>query len=195
MIKVNINPHHHFCVNGVPVLGAMEFLQGGVTQIIGDNGVGKSSFFHYLKVFKDELLKTQKCVFLDQMRLTPLNQISYFELLESLREYRFEELDLFHSITSVVVSYGHLPIANLSGGQNQMIKIALMLYLGGDFFFMDEPFQFLDKDNQSYLKNIIKELKKKGKAIILIEHQIDLKDIIDKSFTLCRYKSSIELRG
>ena len=64
-----------------------------------------------------------------------------------------------------------MPINELSGGQNQMLKILFSAYKGGDLFIFDEPFQYLDQNFQKLLRNYLESLIKDKKYILLVEHQ------------------------
>lgn len=184
MINISISRESNIKVNGKNVLANLILKSGEITQLVGPNGVGKSTLLQYLKHHQQQVLSNEYCQFLDQNRLTPLNQVSFEDIKNVLQNMRYEELPLFLEFEKFVVEYMHLPLNNLSGGQNQMIKICLSLYLSGNVFFFDEPFQFLDQKNQSRFLEVLKELKKLQKTILIIEHQLDLKGIVNHVCTV-----------
>ncbi len=60
----------------------------------------------------------------------------------------------------------------LSGGQRQKIAIARALYSDPDIFILDEATSALDSEAEQYIKDIVFNLKKQGKTIILIAHRL-----------------------
>lgn len=156
----------------------------GCYLLCGENGIGKTTFFHYLKLNSDQ--SNNHNVFLDQPRFEPLNDVSFNHCLRILSTRRVEENPLFEEALARIDSYKANSIKSLSGGQNQMIKIALMLFLGGDLFLLDEPLQHLDKENMFFLKEIMMKLKAQKKTVLLIEHKNEfLADIIDGHIDFC----------
>ncbi len=62
----------------------------------------------------------------------------------------------------------------ISGGQRQKAYIAMILAQDTDVVFMDEPLTFLDINYQLELVEIIKEMRRKGKTVILVMHDINI---------------------
>lgn len=63
-------------------------------------------------------------------------------------------------------------IGELSGGQQQRVFLARALAQQADLFFFDEPFVGIDKTTEDIMFNIFKELKRDGKILILITHDL-----------------------
>jgi iron complex transport system ATP-binding protein len=61
----------------------------------------------------------------------------------------------------------------LSGGEKRMVMIAAGIYQDSRYIFMDEPSSFLDLDKISTLSRILGNLKKMGKGIIIVIHDIN----------------------
>jgi len=161
---------HDIFIKEKMIKGELELENHLLTLICGDNGIGKSSFYEFLKLSQSHLFTEKKCVFIDQFRLEPLNDISFDELLRQLKSFRVEDNGLFAKYFYLVSDYINRPIKTLSGGQNQMIKILLGLYLSGDYFFFDEPLQSLDSKNKEIFLKLLNDLKYLGKSICLVEH-------------------------
>lgn len=68
-------------------------------------------------------------------------------------------------------------IGELSGGQQQRVFLARALVQEADIFCLDEPLSGVDFKTQRIIFDFLKELKRKGKIIIMIHH--DFKDIIE----------------
>lgn len=62
----------------------------------------------------------------------------------------------------------------LSGGQRQKVAFASIIAMDADFIVIDEPTSQLDPEASEAVFGIIRDLKKRGKSIILVEHKIDL---------------------
>lgn len=63
---------------------------------------------------------------------------------------------------------------NLSYGQRKLLEIARALAMNSDIIFFDEPFAGLFPEMRKLVEEIINGLKKQGKTIILVEHNMDL---------------------
>ncbi|MCS7143133.1 MAG: metal ABC transporter ATP-binding protein [Aigarchaeota archaeon] len=63
-------------------------------------------------------------------------------------------------------------ISDLSGGQQQRAFLARSIVQGADLYLMDEPLAGLDADAEDKLFDVLLELKRKGKTIIMSTHDI-----------------------
>jgi len=61
----------------------------------------------------------------------------------------------------------------LSGGQVQRALLAMATILDPDILIMDEPTSALDALNKSFVSEIIKDYKQRGKGVLLITHDLD----------------------
>ena len=76
-------------------------------------------------------------------------------------------------------------ISELSGGQQQRVFLARALVQEADLYFMDEPFQGVDAATEQALVTLLKELKSKGKTLLVVHHDLQtVKDYFDRVLLL-----------
>ena len=63
-------------------------------------------------------------------------------------------------------------IGQLSGGQFQRVLIARCLVQEADVIFLDEPFAGIDSVSEDIIMNTLRELKKQGKLILIVHHDL-----------------------
>ena len=63
-------------------------------------------------------------------------------------------------------------IGELSGGQQQRVFLARALAQQADLFFFDEPFVGIDKTTEDIMFDVFHELRRDGKILILITHDL-----------------------
>jgi len=64
--------------------------------------------------------------------------------------------------------------ADLSYGQRKLLEIARALAMNADIYFFDEPFAGLFPEIIKVVSSILKELRDKGKTVVLVEHNMEL---------------------
>lgn len=68
--------------------------------------------------------------------------------------------------------YADRQISQLSGGQQQRVFLARALIQDAQVYFMDEPFAGVDATTERAIIDLLKELKEKGKAVIVVHHDL-----------------------
>lgn len=63
-------------------------------------------------------------------------------------------------------------ISQLSGGQQQRVFLARALVQEADLYFMDEPFQGVDKKTEESIVNLLKQLRANNKTVITVHHDL-----------------------
>jgi len=71
-----------------------------------------------------------------------------------------------------MLSFKNRQISQLSGGQQQRIFLARALVQNASIYLMDEPFQGVDATTEKAIINILKELRKEGKTLIVVHHDL-----------------------
>ena len=65
------------------------------------------------------------------------------------------------------------PARSLSGGEKRRLAVAGILAMGGETIIMDEPFANLDWPGVRSVLQIIVELKRDGKTVIILTHELE----------------------
>jgi ABC-type Mn/Zn transport systems, ATPase component len=172
--------------------------KGTLVAIVGPNGAGKSSLIKSclkllptasgsVSFFGLPLEKVRKKIayvpqresvdwdfpitVFDLVLMGSYNRLSLFKF-PSMKEK--EEARKVLEITGLS-AYADRQIGQLSGGQQQRAFIARALLQDADIYFLDEPFNGIDQATQLHLIEILKELKGRGKTILIVQH--DLKSV------------------
>ena len=69
-------------------------------------------------------------------------------------------------------AYANRQISRLSGGQQQRIFLARALVQQAEIYFMDEPFKGVDAQTEKVIVALLGELKKEGKTVIVVHHDL-----------------------
>lgn len=71
-----------------------------------------------------------------------------------------------------LADYAHRQISQLSGGQQQRTFLARALVQDADIYFMDEPFAAVDAATERAIVDLLKELQKGGKTVLVVHHDL-----------------------
>lgn len=183
------------------VLGhiSMTMESGHIYGFIGRNGSGKSVF---LKILCGFYMPTVGEILFDGKNYTKKNR--FYPVLGALIEKPmflpnltgFENLELLASIKNKITKEDILDVLKkvdlldekdkkykkYSSGMKQKLGIAQAFMENPDVIILDEPFNGVEEETAITLRNMLKELKKQGKLIILATHMkedvMDLSDVI-----------------
>lgn len=75
-------------------------------------------------------------------------------------------------------------VYTLSGGEQQRVALARLIYKKCDIIFADEPTGSLDRGNAIQVMEILKNLNKQGKTVIMVTHDITLTSYATKIIEL-----------
>ncbi len=126
--------------------------------------------------------------------LNPQETLHYYGKLFGLdhrtRKRRVDELLDMLGLTHVA----HRPIGEFSKGMTRRIGIAQALINDPDFLILDEPTSGLDPIGTRQVKDLIIELGKRGKTVLLSSHLLaDVEDVCDRMVML--YGGKIRAQG
>lgn len=177
---------------------------GEVLGVIGSNGSGKTTVCNIMRgfipafykgelegkvIFEDKPLDTsnlgrlaQKIGYAFQNPFTQITGVKYtvydeigygLENLSVPREEANEKVEQIIKLLNLEKIRNQNPY-DLSGGQKQMVALASVIVLDPELIILDEPTSQLDPSSTLAVYNIVKNLKKQGKTIIIVDHKVDL---------------------
>jgi ABC-type cobalamin/Fe3+-siderophores transport system ATPase subunit len=186
----------------------IDFEEAGITSIIGKNGCGKTTLLktaaNLLKPFKGKVTIKGKDIsnipnkdlakmvsYLPQLRTVP-NMTVYNLVMHGRYPYlgfsrtsqKKDKEIVEQAIENMRLNkYINKNIHELSGGQRQKVYIAMVLAQDTDIIFLDEPTTYLDINHQLEILEVIKKLKRMGKTIVMVLH--DLNSALSCSDRIC----------
>ncbi|MCY3035583.1 MULTISPECIES: ABC transporter ATP-binding protein [Aerococcus] len=173
---------------------------GSVTGLIGPNGSGKTTLFDCLNGRKT--LANGQVIFEGQnlhaitlkeraKKIAVVQQSHRNQLLLSVRDivslgrspYQSwltssskTDQDIVDQVLDMVglSDYRDKQLQELSGGQRQLVWLALALAQEPDLLFLDEPTTYLDIRNQIHFLNLIRQLNEdQGLTVVMILHDLN----------------------
>jgi ABC-2 type transport system ATP-binding protein len=165
--------------------------EGSVFGLIGRNGAGKTTTIRmmmniYLPDSGEVILRGTKIgqEFKDKAGYLPeerglykkmkvLDTLLYFAELKGKTGREIERKANYYLSKFDLIERKNSKIEDLSKGNQQKIQFITTILHDPEFLILDEPFSGLDPINTDLLKEIILDLKSKGKIIILSTHLMD----------------------
>jgi heme exporter protein A len=181
--NVEVNIDEHMILNQIN----LNWSKGEAIAVCGANGAGKSTL---LKACAGLLQPSSGTVgYPDRMnlqqwrrslgvifpesflyeKLTARENLDFYRRLYGVKDkHRAEQL-----LDDVRLSHVHDEfVRSFSKGMKQRLSIARALLHNPPFLLLDEPFEGLDVESQSFLEQWLKELKEHGTGILLVNHNI-----------------------
>lgn len=82
-----------------------------------------------------------------------------------------------HALDQVgMADFADRQISQLSGGQQQRTFLARALVQDAQLYFMDEPFAAVDAVTERAIINILRELRERGKTVLVVHHDLQTVD-------------------
>ena len=180
-----------------PVLWNVDFsLPGGkLIGVLGPNGAGKSTLIKsimgliaptsgYVKIFDKPLQDVRSRIsYVPQRESVDWNfpasvmdvvlMGTYGRLGLFRRPGKMEKEIALQSLEQVgMTPYLNRQISELSGGQQQRVFIARALAQQADLYLMDEPFAGVDMATETAIFELLKQMTKAGKTVLVVHHDI-----------------------
>lgn len=196
--KVSVEVHNlTVSYSGGPVLWDIDFElpQGEIIGVIGPNGSGKTTLLKsimglldpssgFIKIYDKSLNDVRERVaYVPQRESVDWDfPASVFDVVmmgryrkrNLLKRTNKADIEIVNqSIEKVgLTEFKNRQISQLSGGQQQRVFIARALAQKADLYLMDEPFVGVDAATESSILSLLQEMKKEGKTVIIIHHDL-----------------------
>jgi len=117
----------------------------------------------------------------------------YARLFNMNRAQRARAVEFYLDFVGLDKSVRRRRIGTYSKGQARRVGLAQALLNDPELVILDEPTSGLDPLGTLEMKNLIKELKRAGKTVLLSSHQLaDVEDVCDRVCILYRGKLEVE---
>jgi len=168
--------------------------RGEVTGYLGPNGSGKSTtlkmitglidptdgeiLFDGERIDRDPIAYRQRLGYVpEEPQLYPhLTGAEYLEMVGQLRGMPerplADKIDGFLRLLSLHEDR-HVPISSYSKGMRQKVLLAAALLHNPELVLLDEPFSGLDVNSALVLRELIRELAARGKAVLFSSHELE----------------------
>ncbi len=118
----------------------------------------------------------------------------YGRLFNMNRAQRAKAIDFYLDFVGLDPAVRRRPLRTYSKGQARRVGLAQALLNDPELVILDEPTSGLDPLGTLEMKNLIKELKRAGKTVLLSSHQLaDVEDVCDRICIL--YRGNLEIEG
>ncbi|HET9703055.1 MAG TPA: ABC transporter ATP-binding protein [Vicinamibacterales bacterium] len=194
MIAIEVRDlHKHY--GAVHALGGIDLSIAATGQIIGllgPNGAGKTTLVEILEGLRTQSSGTVRVLELDPGRApaalrtrigVQLQSTAFMNdltVVETLRLYaamyppKSVRLDTDTTLARVdLCDKAGALVRSLSGGQKQRLALAMAILHGPELYILDEPTAGLDPAARRQIHDILLDLKREGRTILLSSHYLD----------------------
>lgn len=162
---------------------SMEFEENSFTVIGGENGSGKSVLMSIIAGLEDcssgDIETFAQCGLVFQEAETQiLGETPFEDVCFGPKNLGWKKADVIEAANKALEITGLIekkdfPARFLSGGEKRRLAVACMIAMDLPILILDEPYANLDYSGVKQVNALLKELKKSGKTIILLTHEIE----------------------
>ena len=187
---------------------SFEINKGEFLSIVGPSGSGKSTL---LNIISGLSAPTTGTVFLESQDIYKLGSTKLARLRRERIGFIFQQYNLISALPvfeniSLQLRLSHQKISkaqidkllksinfepkvtasidSLSGGEKQKVAIARVLATDSEIIFADEPTGALDSISREKVFNILKEITKQGKTVVMVTHDIEMASRTDRAIII-----------
>ncbi len=184
--------------------------EGEMVSIMGSSGSGKSTMLNVLGLLD---IHDEGNYFLDGMPIKKMNEAKAAELRNHTLGFVFQSFNLIsfkNAMENVALplyyrgvsrskrnklaleyldkmglkDWAHHMPNEMSGGQKQRVAIARALITDPKVIFADEPTGALDSKTTEEVMDVLKQINREGKTIVLVTHEQDIGEMGDRTIVL-----------
>ncbi|MFL6485982.1 MAG: ribosome biogenesis/translation initiation ATPase RLI [Nitrososphaera sp.] len=172
--------------------------RGEIVGIIGANALGKTTFMRMLAgVDKPDSGKidvtatiSYKPQYLNQDYDGDVRSLMYMAYLSPIEGSSVEQQII---IPMGIKKLYEKNVKNLSGGELQKVAVAASLLRQADIYALDEPSAFLDAEDRIAVSKFLQRfIRAQGKSAIIIDHDIQLIDLVADSLVIFEGQPGLE---
>ena len=170
--------------------------KGEILSLLGENGSGKTTLMNMLSgiYFPDS-----GQILVDGQEVTIRSPRDAYELGIGMIHQHFKLIDIFTAAENIILGMEGAPVIHMkevladihalldrygfrldlnkkvydmSVSEKQTVEIVKMLYRGANLLILDEPTAVLTPQETEHLFDVLRNMKKDGKAIIIITHKL-----------------------
>jgi branched-chain amino acid transport system ATP-binding protein len=187
---------------------SIEVEKGSVAVMLGPNGHGKSTLLKAICELAErvegsisygggeivgqpaEKLVNQGLVYIAESRelfpeMTVLENLKLGAYSKNARPHEKHNLEMVFDLFPRLAERHHQLASTMSGGEARMLAIARGLMANADFLCVDEPSLGLQPNLRMEVFNIIREINRQGKTILLVEQNIpQITEMADRIYVI-----------
>lgn len=189
---------------------SLEVEQGEMVSIVGKSGKGKSTLLNMIGLISEKtngnlyicgkknvkihskeamMLRREKIGYLFQNYALADDETVLWNLELALVYKNITKSEKQDRINYILKKLGLLelkkmPVYKLSGGEQQRVAIARLILQESELILADEPTGSLDAENRDLIIEQLKQLKKKGKTVVIVTHDSYVAKACDRVINL-----------
>lgn len=193
---IHIKNLNFYYKKGNPIFDNISLsLKNGIYGLLGENGVGKSTFLHILCGLQNSIKGDIEILKNDPVKRNPRFLSSIYLVPEEIRESTFtlnKYADL-HGVFYANYSKGKLEeyanlfkiptnknLKNMSMGERKKALLAFAFSVNTPILLLDEPTNGLDIPSKAQFRKILASINTENRCIIISTHQVrDLENMLD----------------
>lgn len=162
---------------------SMEFEENSFTVIGGENGSGKSVLMSIIAGLEDSSSGdienfAQSGLVFQEAETQILGETPFEDVCFGPKNLGWKKADVIEAANKALkitrlTEKKDFPARFLSGGEKRRLAVACMIAMDLPILILDEPYANLDYSGVKQVNALLKELKKSGKTIILLTHEIE----------------------
>ena len=166
--------------------------KGQVIGILGENGIGKTSFVKILA----EVIPPDSGNVKGKVKVSYKPQYLHTDSEELVGNVLNDACDKYYNQLILPLQLKHLlerQLNQLSGGELQRVAIAKCLSQDANLYLMDEPSAYMDAEQRLVVGKVIREqMEAKGQAALIVDHDLLFIDYVSQFLMIFEGEPAVE---